>query len=318
MRILIVGAGDVGRTYGRHLQRGGASVAFLVKEKHAESARRGWTLRWMRPSGAALADRFEADGILTTMDAVARERWDQVWLAMSSDALDPSWLDPLLLAVGDAPIVSLQPGMHDSDMLESRIDASRRIRGLIGIIAWESPLPGEQDTPEGLAFWLPPMSASLFSGPRPLVDTVVQALKEGGCPARRVNDVDQVIARASGAMMPLITALESSNWSFQQFAQSDRLESGLRAAHEALAIVAKHRQERRPLWRFLLRGFLVRWMLPIAKRLAPMDLERYLRHHFTKVGRQTRQMMGSYIAMGRQHDLPTDTLDFLLTSVHER
>jgi 2-dehydropantoate 2-reductase len=317
MQILIVGAGDVGRTYGRHLQRGGASVAFLVKEKYAETARRGWTLRWMRPTGAALADRFAADEILTTMDGVARERWDQVWLAVSSDALDPSWLNPLLLAVGDAPIISLQPGMHDRNALESRISTDRLVRGLIGIVAWESPLPGELDTPDGLAIWLPPLSASLFSGPRPVVDAVVKVLKKGGCPARRTGDVDQVIARASGAMMPLITALEASNWSFQQLAHSDQLEAGLRAAHEALVIVATHRNEARPLWRFLLRGFFVRIALRVARRVAPMDLERYLRHHFTKVGEQTRQMMGSYVAIGRQHDLPTNTLDFLLSSVHE-
>jgi ketopantoate reductase len=318
MRILIVGAGDVGRTYGRHLQRGGASVAFLVKEKYRESAQRGWTLRWMRPAGAALADRFEAEGILTSMDGVARERWDQVWLAMSSDALDPSWLDPLLLAVGDAPIISLQPGMDDGEMLQSRISSERLVQGLIGIVAWESPLPGEQDTPEGLAYWFPPLSASLFSGPRPLVNDIVHTLKEGGCPARRVDDVAQVMARASGAMMPLITALEASNWSFQQLAHSDQLEAGLRAAQEALAIVAAHREEGRPIWRFLLKGFLVRLLLPIARRLAPMDLERYLRHHFTKVGSQTRKMMRSYVDVGRRHELPTNTLDFLLSSVHER
>ena len=314
MRILIVGAGDVGRTYGHHLQRGGASIAFLVKEKYRQSAQRGWTLRWMRPAQAALTDRFEAQGILTSMDAVARESWDQVWLAMSSDALDPSWLDPLLLAVRDAPIIGLQPGMDDDEMLQSRICSDRLVQGLIGIVAWESPLPGEQGTPEGLAYWFPPLSASLFCGPRPLVDNIVRTLKKGGCPARRVDDVAQVRARASGALMPLITALEASNWSFSQLAHSDQLATGLRGAQEALAIVAAHRAEGRPIWRCLLKGFLVRLLLPIARRLAPMDLERYLRHHFTKVGSQTRQMMRSYIDVGTRHALPTNTLDSLLAS----
>ncbi len=35
-RVLIVGAGDVGQVYGRHLQLGGAEVTFLVKPHQVE------------------------------------------------------------------------------------------------------------------------------------------------------------------------------------------------------------------------------------------------------------------------------------------
>ena len=43
-RVLLVGAGAVGQVYGKYLQAAGCEISFLVKEKYADEARRGFTL----------------------------------------------------------------------------------------------------------------------------------------------------------------------------------------------------------------------------------------------------------------------------------
>src|SRR5690554_7703480 len=48
-RILMVGAGAVGQTYGYHLSRGGADVTFFVKEKYRAEAEAGFLMHQHRP-----------------------------------------------------------------------------------------------------------------------------------------------------------------------------------------------------------------------------------------------------------------------------
>jgi hypothetical protein len=49
--------------------------------------------------------------------------------------------------------------------------------------------------------------------------------------------------------------------------------------------------------------------------LAPFDLERYLRHHFTKVGEQTRLMLDDLIGEGAARGLPVTRLRRLRASL---
>ncbi|MGB3623971.1 MAG: 2-dehydropantoate 2-reductase N-terminal domain-containing protein, partial [Ketobacter sp.] len=65
---LIVGAGAVGQVYGHFLQRGGASVSYLVKEKYKYDCEKGFTLYRCRRSGLGAAEAFRADRIFTQYD----------------------------------------------------------------------------------------------------------------------------------------------------------------------------------------------------------------------------------------------------------
>jgi hypothetical protein len=52
----------VGQVYGHHLQRAGARIAFLVKSRHAETARAGYDL-FAKNGTSRQPERFEgADG----------------------------------------------------------------------------------------------------------------------------------------------------------------------------------------------------------------------------------------------------------------
>lgn len=145
MKILVVGAGSVGQVYARHFQRGGAEVAFLVKEKHAAEARRGFTMYPLRESGRAPV-RFEGFDVLTALDG---SKWDAIVLCVSSPAIRGKWLDELAAGSGDATIVMLQPGLTDHAYVAERVGAGRLVSGLIGFMAYAAPLPGEKGSGAG-------------------------------------------------------------------------------------------------------------------------------------------------------------------------
>ena len=73
LRLLIVGAGAVGQVYGYHLQRGGASVAFLVRPAYAEACRGGLTL--YPRAGHAGPIAFTDFDVLSDLADVGAQAW---------------------------------------------------------------------------------------------------------------------------------------------------------------------------------------------------------------------------------------------------
>ncbi|HLM43186.1 MAG TPA: 2-dehydropantoate 2-reductase N-terminal domain-containing protein, partial [Myxococcaceae bacterium] len=167
-RVLLVGAGAVGQVFGRYLQEAGCDVSFLVKERYAEEARRGFTLHelglFQRASAPGVFSGFD---VLVSHQEVAARGWDQVWLCVSSTALRAgNWVDALARATGEATWVMLQPSLDDRDWLLQWIPPERLVSGMIPFISFHAPLkPGERYAKPGTAFWLPPMTRGPFSGP---------------------------------------------------------------------------------------------------------------------------------------------------------
>lgn len=314
MRVLIVGAGAVGQVYGRHLAMGGAEVRYLVKPGHVEAAARGFVLYDLRRSRQPPPVAFHPAGVLTATAEVAGRSWDQVWLCVSSPALRGPWLEPFLESIGNATLVNLTPGLDDLDYLKERFPAARTIQGIISLIAWQTPLRTETRPEPGIAYWFPPLSASLFGGPmetEAVISAVVTLLRNGGCPARRQRNAAYVGALASAAMLPIIRGIELEGWSLSRFASSRRVVLAARAAKEAMTLVARASGRRNPWSRHLVSTALARTALALAPHLVPFDLEVYLQHHFTKVGDQTRQMLGEYVAHGRALGCPVSALEDL-------
>lgn len=314
MKVLIVGAGAVGQVYGHHLQMGGAEVWYFVKPEHAGAARQGFVLYDLRKSRQPPPLLFHPAGVLTTKDEVARQQWDQVWLSISSPALRGPWLESFLSSIGEATLVNLTPGLDDRGYLERQFPAERLISGVIAIIAWQTPLPTEKRPRPGIAYWIPPFAASLYDGPSATevpISSIVATLGRGGCPARRHRDAAFLGDLASAAMLPIIRGIELDGWSLSRFARSGRSALAARAGREAMTVVARVSGRKIPWSRHLVGGPVVRIALTLAPHLVPFDLEAYLQHHFTKVGDQTRQMLGDYVARGTTLGCPVAALEDL-------
>lgn len=310
MRVLIVGAGAVGQVFGHHLAQGGAEVTFLVKPEYAEDCRRGFTL-YALDRKPPRTQRFAGFDVITAPRDAAATPWDQVYITVSSTALHAGdWLAELAVATGDAPVVFLQPNLGDRARLTSAVEPRRVVDGMIGFLAYHAPLPGEPRFAEpGIAYWFPP-APSPFSGER--APGVVAALRRGKLPSRMVRDVTATAPFQSAALYAYLAALEDAGWSFRDLRRGNRLALAGRGAAQAMAI-AGHQLGYRVPWRIRLaaRPLVVRLVLRLARRVAPLDLETYLRVHFTKLAAQTRAGFASYVAHGHQAGLPTNAVEQL-------
>jgi len=307
-RILLVGAGAVGQAYGFHLQRGGARVSFLVRPKYADSIRPGVSVHCHNGPHQGAHD-FRDFGVLTDIQEVEEQRWDQVWLCVSSPALRGSWVAPLIEAVGDASVITLQPGLEDRTYLLQWVPEDRLVSGLIALVSYPTPLPGGPLSP-GMAWWFPPLSPSRFSGPPGAVSSVLRALERGGCPATRATRVFDTVAFASGLMMPIIAALEVAGWSLQAVLDAPIRTLATRAARQA-SHLARPTHRRWIAW-LVTGGLSLRVLAFVAPRVVPFELETYLRVHFSKVGAQTRDMLGLYCERAHASSQPHDALQALL------
>ncbi|HEY1556446.1 MAG TPA: 2-dehydropantoate 2-reductase N-terminal domain-containing protein [Kofleriaceae bacterium] len=307
MKALVVGAGAVGQVFGYHLARGGADVTFYVRPKYVDACRRGFTLY---PLSEHDAVRFEGFGVVTTADGGA---WDQVYLTVSSPALrSGSWLDEIARATGAATIIKLQPGLHDREFLAERVDPARIVDGTINFLSYHAPLPGETRFAEpGMAYWLFPGKGP-FSGDDPArVVAVVEALEAGGLPAKRVRDATTLSRYGSAILCTFVAALEAADWSFAEMRARRTVDLGARAAAEALRVVGRERGGAPLPPRLVAHPLAFRTILRVAPHLMPVDLEAYLRLHFTKVADQTHETLALYVTQGKAAGLAVPALEEL-------
>lgn len=310
-RILLVGAGAIGQVFGWYLQSGGCEIAFQVKPKYAEEARRGFTLYKLGVFDKDPEPRaFSGFGVVVSTEEVAAERWDQVWLCVSSTALRAgNWVEELSRATGSATWVMLQPGIEDREWLLQRVAPERLVTGMVPFLSFHAPLSPQEPVPiPGMAFWLPPMLPGLFSGPEERLQAVIRALKAGGYPAHRNADVTRASAIPTALLMSFVVGLESAGWSFSRFLEPESLEQVRQLAGEAVRIAAWRTQQRAPPVTSLLRPWLFDLVVSFGSWMVPFSLETYLRVHFTKVADQTRWMMRQYVELGSKAGLPVAAL----------
>ena len=320
MDVLVVGAGAVGAVYAHHLAKGGARVSFFVREaRRAEAARPIALHRVPLLVGRRRTERFVPRGVLATLAEVREQRFDAAWICTPSDALDASWLDPLVAALGDATIVGLQPGDAAGRVLAASVPRARLVRGTITMISWHTPLEGSTDPRErgaepGYAYLLP--GPTRFAGER--AATIAASLARGRAPARGDPRADDEVAFSSAVLLPHVAALEAASWSFAALAKSELARVAVEASREAVQLVARERSIAVPVALRLVRPWITRLALWWIPRLAPFDVETYFRVHFTKVGTQTRAILRDQITSAAAHQLPADALVSLEIAVLRR
>jgi 2-dehydropantoate 2-reductase len=315
--ILFVGAGAVGQVYARHAQLGGARVGFHVREKYVDEIQSGLKMFQYasrpgksKPRPAVLSNAQ----VCTTPEQMAEGDWDIIVLCMSSTALRKPWLEPFLARVKpDATLVVLQPGPRDRAYVAERFPLERTVYGMIGFIAWQGPLDGEQLPQEGLAYWLPPGSPSLFSGPKERLQPLLDAWAKGKLGAKEVDDVGKTSAFPACTLNTYLAGLELEGWSFKALKSSPRLSRVTAAMKEASAVMSATVNAPVP-------GGLKMVHKPLVFKLAmglgpcvvPFPLETYLAYHFTKVGDQTRDNLKSYLKLAQDHNISTPGLASLV------
>jgi 2-dehydropantoate 2-reductase len=301
MRILVVGAGAVGQVFGWHLHQGGAEIGFLVKPgRRLERLR----LERLRRRSITVWDSFTVHD-----DPAAVGAWDAVVLTVASDALAPSWLAPLGRATGSATVAVMQPGLHDLELVAASIDRVRLVRGLIGIIAFGTPLEGDpRFGDEGVAYWFPPFVRTLLEGDR--ARPLVEAFRRGGLPIARHDGIAAVSGFGGAVLEAHVAALELEGWSLAAARSGRWMAIASRASRQLAAVVARIVERSPPAALALLSPTTSSMFASIARAAMPFDLEAYLRAHFTKLGPQTLAYFER--AMRDARGLPMDAVEELL------
>jgi len=319
-RILLVGAGAVGIAYGYYLQAGGAAVSYLVRPKYAAELAAGTNVYLLRRRGERTPIRFEGFEVLTSGAEVAARSFEQVWLCMSSTALRQPWLDGFLQAVAagspDATLVMLQPGATDREHLMARFPKARLVGGLITLIAYQTPLPGEAPHPPGVAIAIPPLTKFPVRGEPARARAVADAIRRGGWKSKVEGPLEDKGGAIAGAVLQShIVALEGAGWRFASLFASPLRRLACDAAREGMVVFAKHLERGRPFGRHFVRPFTMGLFLRLARWRLPFDFEVYLEYHFMKVRDQTIDGLATTIRLGQQHGLSTRALEDLQRQV---
>ncbi|RLP52591.1 MAG: hypothetical protein D6160_20195 [Ketobacter sp.] len=320
---LIVGAGAVGQVYGHFLQRGGASVSYLVKEKYKYDCEKGFSLYRCRRSGLGAAEAFRADRIFTQYDELKGTNWDQVWLTVSSSDLRGEWLRQLREVVGGATIVMLQPDLDDRDYIYSAFPQQQVVCGIVNFISYQTPLPDLPDyhpdsSKQGVAYLVLPMMPAEFSGDVERLTGVMEAMADGRFNVKVEQDASRVYADRTAMMIPLVALLELEHWSFKKLRFSHSLGLAVGAAREALSIVAAKFGRRLNWTERLFSLFWVKLALPVMRYVSPMDVESYAKFQFVKTASQTRMMLQHFIDDGELLGQSTVALQALYDRLPER
>jgi 2-dehydropantoate 2-reductase len=284
-KILIVGGGAVGQVYGWALERAGAEISYYLKPQHAEAAQSGFKLHWLnrdREQRSPLTlQRFK---VFTDVATVSVEKWDSIYLTVSSAALRTGWLESFAPAVARTPgIVMLQPGIHDRDYLRGYFKTSQLLCEVITFIAFPT------SNGAATAFYTPPFHKTPLGAPL------------GEKQMRQT-------AFYTATLHAFISALEQADWSLEKLRQPQKARQLHHAISQTLAGVVQQTRMRPPLLLRLLSPLLLRAAIRMAPALFPFDFETYLKNHFTKVSAQTRLMNNDYVELCVRHGLPHDAI----------
>jgi len=187
---------------------------------------------------------------------------------------------------------------------------------MIPFLAWWGPLePGGEgaDAPH-MCVWHPPGMATPLSGPVDRVEGIAALLRAGGLRARVLANAAAQGAMGSATLLPTIAGLEVHGWKLTTLTRRANLRPVLDAIVEAQHITARvHAVPAPPAW--LLQPWWIALLARIAPIVVPLELETYLRVHFTKVGAQTASALADLRTTAEALDIETPGLNRLHTAL---
>jgi len=318
-RILIVGAGAVGQAYALGLQRAGVEVSFFVKPHHVERLKKGIPVQEVGLMSVGPLEDLSDVALLTDWDAVAGQTFHSIWLAVDGTALMGDWLEAMSKARGTAAVVAFQTGVGGRERLRALVPEDALVVGMIPFLAWWAPLdptaePPAFDPPDPprMRIWHPPLMRTPLSGRAALVAELVGLLRAGGLSAKAVDNAAATGSMGTAALLPTIAGLEVAGWSLKGFAGGPVPDLVVKAVTEARTVASAitGTTARGPaMW--LLRPTVLRLVVRLAPLFAPLDLQTYLKVHFTKVGVQTLHTLHGLLDEAGSRGLPAASLSSL-------
>lgn len=298
--VVIVGAGAVGVVYGACLAAAGADVITLVRRgpRDPEIALTRIGL-WGRRATTRVSLAWT-----TAIDSLPRHA-SSVWICLPTTSLDERLLRSLADHFASASLVVLSPGHFVRDLVLSVVP-ERAVFGVIGMLSYVAPLEGSADpreraTPAGYAY-LPSvtkLSAARTSRALELRDL----LRRGGLEAEVVDDATDDLTLGSAVLMPNVGCLDLVDYSFARF-RAELTELAAAATQESLAVACALTGRPPPLGSQLLQPWALALGTLVASRFAPVDLEGFLRVHFTKVRAQTGLLLRATLDEATRRGLP--------------
>lgn len=141
MRFLIIGAGGIGAYYGARLMTAGHEVLFVARGEHLE-AMRSHGLQVSHPdfSFAQAVDATDQQTLIADRQA---DDFDYIVLTIKAGASEEvmGFLQPWLSAAR-TPVISLQNGVDNETVIESRVGRERTVGGLAVRIGGHITQPG--------------------------------------------------------------------------------------------------------------------------------------------------------------------------------
>jgi len=290
MRVLVVGRGPVAQVLATSVA-GGHRVGFAVRERPGDTLLAGSRrLRTVGPSRRV--DRRSVE--LTAVEDPAQS-WDVV-ISTASPA-SPGVAE--LLGRSTAAVVAAVT------QVPSEVE---QLREVAGDRPWGLVVPEFFAGGADPAWWWPPARVRFtVAGP---ASASLRSLFARPRWARTAPLVAPLVAAAG--TMPVVAGLHAVGFDLAATRRSSRLLAA--AATQARAAVAAGfgGPSPRPV-----RPLAVRAALTVLPRLAPFDVQHYLRGHFGGHGGQTVRMLRDWVDLAGRHGLPAGALDELLHSAEE-
>lgn len=326
MKVLMVGCGAVGQVFGLCLQQAGVELGFYARPGSADELKQALEhgglplfqashLRRRDP----IAHRLDNYQVVTDVVGSRRFKPDQIWFSTPSPVYYSEWFRQFLLQVPSERVVCFAPEGRRPEFIPQGGSEDRLVFGGITFISWQGGPERGGGRPEGVNFWLPPLVEIPLAGADEACREVGEVLKKAGFRVAVKNrDFSKSQASMTGVMQALVAGLELSGWSFGAFRRSPWLKTAARGSQEAaLSQLPGDSILTRTLLRILSSPtvvFVGTFLLPL---LAPFDLQKYLKFHYTKTREQTLTLLEVFARDGSRRGLPVENIRHLLQGLHD-
>lgn len=301
MRIVVIGAGALGRTYGVRLAAAGERVVFVVRPERVGEPR-PFTIELV--NGSRRRDSIATPERRASVPADA----ELVLVCVREDQLDDG-LARLLEGAPKVPVVSLTPLLpRDFERLDA-MAGGRLTAAQPGVVAYENDA--------GIVrYWVPRVAPTLLdaAGPSEAMSALQAALARAGLPTKIEPEVRQANPATTIAFFPFVLGLDAAGTAQAVLARKELLRAVFAALGETKQLATRVGPIAR--WANVLLEFATPLSLRVGVRLAERaspEAIHFVESHFgRKVHGQNVEMARQIVQLGRDHGVPCDALARLL------